>query len=62
MVNVNEAVRKFEEAMVENIDEKITEARKQLKIVSKDILADWLDSKYGDSITDFAIFDKLAKK
>ncbi|VDN57754.1 unnamed protein product [Dracunculus medinensis] len=59
---LNDMVCMVSFSFFENIDEKITEARKQLKIVSKDILADWLDSKYGDSITDFAIFDKLAKK
>jgi cysteinyl-tRNA synthetase len=45
----------------ENNDEKIKAARCDLLKSAKDPISDWLDHKYGATVTDNAIFNSLPR-
>nr|CAG4638301.1 EOG090X02DZ [Cyclestheria hislopi] len=57
LTKINNSVQQMEEAQKKNLG--IEEARQVLLADSKDVLSDWLDQKYGNDVTDNAIFATL---
>lgn len=61
-VKVNVAVRKLENALSHSKQEISENSKNELLDAAKDVLSDWLDSVHGHSVSDLAVFDRLAKK
>ncbi|XP_044262435.1 cysteine--tRNA ligase, cytoplasmic [Tribolium madens] len=59
LVNLTKSVEELENAVKSGDNTKIEEAKKNYVMRSKDPLSDWLDCKFGATITDNAIFTSL---
>ncbi|XP_045492463.1 cysteine--tRNA ligase, cytoplasmic [Colias croceus] len=59
--NVARAVKELKAAVESNDEEKINSAKAEMLKSAKDPLSEWLDSKYGASVTDNAVFTKLSR-
>ncbi|CAG9791900.1 unnamed protein product [Diatraea saccharalis] len=59
--NVAASVKCLQSAVQENNDEKIRTARCEMLKSAKDPISDWLDHKYGATVTDNAIFTSLPR-
>ncbi|XP_052751612.1 cysteine--tRNA ligase, cytoplasmic-like [Galleria mellonella] len=59
--NVASAVKELKSAVETNNVEKIKIAKCELLKSAKDPISDWLDSKYGSTVTDNAIFEALPR-
>lgn len=59
--NVAAAVKHLQAAVQENNDEKIKSARCEMLKSAKDPISDWLDHKYGATVTDNDIFTALPR-
>ncbi|CAH0397272.1 unnamed protein product [Chilo suppressalis] len=59
--NVATSVKSLQSAVQENVDEKIKIARCEMLKSAKDPISDWLDHKYGATVTDNAIFTSLPR-
>ncbi|XP_050312975.1 cysteine--tRNA ligase, cytoplasmic isoform X2 [Anthonomus grandis grandis] len=58
---LNESILNLENAIKGGNDQKIIEAQQRFVMDSKDPVSDWLDGKFGGTVTDNAIFTSLPK-
>ncbi|GLV44028.1 Cysteinyl-tRNA synthetase [Carabus blaptoides fortunei] len=61
LVKLTTAVENLENAVKSNDAKKIEDAKHNLVIDAKDPISDWLDGKYGSTVTDNAIFALLPR-
>ncbi|CAH2091866.1 unnamed protein product [Euphydryas editha] len=59
--SVASAVKTLKAAVEENNSDKITSSKFEMLKLAKDPISEWLDSKYGSTISDNAIFSKLPR-
>ncbi|XP_028156308.1 cysteine--tRNA ligase, cytoplasmic isoform X4 [Ostrinia furnacalis] len=59
--NIASAVKVLQQAVQENDSEKIKTSKCEMLKSAKDPISDWLDHKYGATVTDNAIFASLPK-
>lgn len=60
--NVNVAVKKLECSLLQSEQQETEKSKNELLGAAKDVLSDWLDSLYKHTVSDLAVFDRLAKK
>ncbi|CAD5219372.1 unnamed protein product [Bursaphelenchus okinawaensis] len=62
ITRVNETVKKLESEVVKAKGESNRDQFSELLISARDILSDWLDTKFGGTVNEFSVFSKLARK
>lgn len=60
--SLTESITTLENAVTTGDQNKIDEAKDEFIRQSRDPLSDWLDSQYGSTVTDNAIFSALPKR
>ncbi|CAD5226388.1 unnamed protein product [Bursaphelenchus xylophilus] len=61
ITRVNDTVKKLESDVVKAKGESSRDQFDQLLISAKDILSDWLDSRFGSTVNELSVFSKLAR-
>lgn len=60
--DVNVAVKRLENSLLQAEQQETEKSKNELLDAAKDVLSDWLDSLYKHTVSDLAVFDRLAKK
>lgn len=60
--DVHVAVKRLECSLLQSEQQETEKSKNELLHAAKDVLSDWLDSLYRHTVSDLAVFDRLAKK